>query len=63
MEKSDLSENEKLELSGDDESELSGYDQSNNHIDKLIDLDNINPTEILTSNEVLDNVQLYDSTV
>lgn len=43
--------------------QLSGDNTSNSNPDKLMDLDNLNATEILTSNEVLDNVQLYDSTV
>lgn len=34
-----------------------------NKIDKLIDIDGLDPIKLLTPDDVLDHVQMYDSTV
>ena len=39
------------------------HDESINSLDKLIEIENLNAAELLTSSEVLENIQLYDSTV
>ncbi|XP_025265607.1 uncharacterized protein LOC112638324 [Camponotus floridanus] len=39
------------------------FQNSENHIDKLIEIDNLNAMELLTPSDVLESIQMYDSTV
>lgn len=38
-------------------------ENNSKQVNKLIDLDHLNPLELLTSTEVLENIEMYDATV
>lgn len=50
------------ELSVED-SIMNETENNSKQVNKLIDLDHLNPLELLTSTEVLENIEMYDATV
>lgn len=46
-----------------DDSESHITQNFQNHIDKLIEIDNLNAIELLTPSDVLESIQMYDLAV
>lgn len=55
--------NLKMSQYNSDDSESHITQNSQTHIDKLIEIDNLNAVELLTPSDVLESIQTYDSTM